>query len=336
MSQGARPGVGRRAALGIALGTAATALSACGVRLEDDAPRVPLVPTRTPVPAEVDLVALTRDTDRLAQLAASLGGDLGADLAVIHARQHAVLRTTLVRDQVPAEGLDAGPLPAPTAPPAAPPTAGPTGTPPTSPTGTPSPTSTASVPAIEGPQLAQREAAAASGSGSFAEVAAGLRAPVAALHAQRYAAATLLMGQPPAVPSDPVTGEDVAALAGCTSAATWFLEVVTARAAGAQRVRAEATLDALRGLLADQVAGGSRPPDTLGHPLPFPVRTPADGVRLAGEALTALRSQHGAALEGLVTGHGASGAQGATRWLGTIEVEAHRWGVALAPFPGLT
>ncbi len=336
MSQGARPGVSRRGAFGIALGAAATALSACGVRLEDDAPRVPLVPTRTPVPGEAVLVALTRDTDRMAQLAARLGGDLGADLAAIHARQHAVLRTTLVRDQVPAEGLDAGPLPTPTASPTTPPTASSTGTPTPSPAGTPSAGPTTSGPVLQRAQLAQLEAAAASGSGSFAQVAAGLRAPVAALHAQRYAAASLLAGQPPAVPSDPVTGEDVAALAGCTSAATWFLEVVAARAAGAQRVRAEATLDALRGLLADQVAGGSRPPDTLGHPLPFPVKTPADGVRLAREALTALRSQHGAALEGLVTAHGASGAQGATRWLGTIEVEAHRWGVALAPFPGLT
>ncbi|MEO5610283.1 MAG: hypothetical protein ABIQ61_05760 [Ornithinibacter sp.] len=332
MSQGARPGVGRRAALGIALGAAATSLSSCGVRLEDDAPRVPLVPTRTPVSAEAGLVALTRDTDRLAQLAARLGDDLGADLAAIHARQHAVLRTTLVRDQVPAQGLDAGPLPTATASPATPPTR----TPSPSPPGTPSPSPTASEPVVERAQLAQLEASTASGSGSFAQVAAGLRAPVAALHAQRYAAATLLAGQPPAVPSDPVTGEDVAALAGCTSAATWFLEVVAARASGAQRVRAEATLDALRGLLADQVAGGSRPPDTLGHPLPFPVRTPADGVRLAREALTALRSEHGAALEGLVTAHGASGAQAATRWLGTIEVEASRWGVALAPFPGLT
>lgn len=332
MSQGARPGVGRRAAVGLALGLAATVVSGCGVRLEDDAPRVPLIPTRTPVPAEAELVALTRDTDALAQLATGLEGDLGSDLSAIHARQHTVLRTTLIRDQVPVEGLDAGPSPSPvtsTATSAA-------ATPQPGPTGTPSPSTTADdAPAVR-PTLATAEATAAAGSGTFADVGADLRAPVAALHAQRYAAATLLSGQPPQVPSDPVTGGDVAALAERTSAAVWFLEVVAARSVRAQRSRADATLVALRGLLADQVAGGSRPPDTLGHPLPFPVKTSADGARLAREALISLRSEHGAALDGLVTGHGAAGAQAATRWLGTVEVEAHRWGVALEPFPGLT
>ena len=84
------------------LGAAVLPAAGCGIRLEDDAPRVPLVPTRTPVPAEAELVALTRDTAALAEAAATVPGALAADLATIHRRQHTVLRTTLVRQQVPA------------------------------------------------------------------------------------------------------------------------------------------------------------------------------------------------------------------------------------------
>ena len=40
-------------------------------------------------------------------------------------------------------------------------------------------------------------------------------------------------------------------------------------------------------------------------------------------------------LEAVVTDHGAAGLSALTRWLGTVEVEVHRWGVDLVPFPGL-
>ncbi len=106
MTQGARPGVPRRTVLAGLVG-AALVTSGCGIRLEDDAPAVPLVPTRTPVPAEAELVALTRDTASLAALAATVPGAVAADLATIHRRQHSVLRTTLLAAQVPADDLDA-------------------------------------------------------------------------------------------------------------------------------------------------------------------------------------------------------------------------------------
>ncbi len=100
-------GVDRRWVVSGLLGAAVLPASACGIRLEDDAPRVPLVPTRTPVPVEAALVALTRDTVALATASAALEGDLAADLAALHRRQHTVLRTTLLRRQVPAADLDA-------------------------------------------------------------------------------------------------------------------------------------------------------------------------------------------------------------------------------------
>ncbi len=108
MAEGPAVGVARRTAMAGVLAAVVLPAAACGIRLEDDAPRVPLVPTRTPVPGEAELVALTRDTAALAELAATTPGDLAADLATIHRRQHTVLRSTLLRRHVPAKELDAG------------------------------------------------------------------------------------------------------------------------------------------------------------------------------------------------------------------------------------
>lgn len=320
MTEGARPGVPRRTVVA-GLVAAVLPTAGCGIRLEDDAPRVPLVPTRTPVPAEAELAALTRDTAALAELASTVPGAVAADLATIHRRQHTVLRSTLLADRVPAADLDPGASTAPSGPspsastsPAASPTASPSGT------------------RVE---LAGAEGASAAAAGTFAGVEPDLRATLASLHAQRYAAATLLAGHPPGVPGGAVTGVDVAALADATAAATYFLEVVAARSTGRQRARADATLGALHALHADQLTGGAARGDALGHPLPFPVENPTDARRLARTALTTLRASHGAHLEPLVTSEGAAGIAAATRWLGTVEVEAHRWGVELEPFPGL-
>src|SRR5918995_6495435 len=297
--------VARRTVLWTALGALALPSAGCGIRLEDDAPRLPLVPTRTPVPSEAELVALTQDTAALAEAAAALGSTLGNTLATLHRRQHTVLRTTLVIHQVPADALAAPP------------------------------TSTATPPTDGRAALAAAEGAAAASAGDLAGVGQDLRGTVAALHAQRYAAATVLSGRPPTVPRDAVSGEPVRALAAETAAAIWMFEVVSARSRGGQRTRSDTTLRALQGLLTDQVAGGSRPEDALGHPLPFEVRTAADTARLARQVLEALRAGYGARLEPVVTESGADGMAALTRWLGTVEGEGHRWGLGLRPFPGL-
>lgn len=321
MVDGARAQVARRSLLSAAAAAVALTTGACGVRLEDDAPRVPFVPTRTPVPAEAELVALTRDTRALADAAAALPGELAADLATIHRRQHSVLRTTLVRRQVPVAALDASPSPTGSASPSATTAA------------SPSPTPTA--PATGRGALAADEAVAAAEAGTFSGVEPDLRATVAALHAQRFAAATLLSGRVPTVPTDPVDGTAVAALASLTSGAIFLMEVVAARSDEKQRARADSTLAALRDLRRDQLAGGAVADEALGHPLPFPVESPADAARLARDVLTTLRAGSGEHLDDVVTAHGAAGLAALTRWLGTVEVEAHRWGVALVPFPGL-
>ena len=311
MTEGTRPGIPRRT---VVAGVVAAVLptAGCGIRLEDDAPRVPLVPTRTPVPAEAELVALTRGTAALAELADTVPGAVAADLATLHRRQHTVLRSTLLADGVPATDLDAAPSASPAA------------------TSSPSATTTGGRAA-----LAVAEGASAATAARFAGVSDDLRATIASLHAQRYAAAALLSGRPPTVPLDPVGGDQVIALATAASAAVYFLEIVSARSTGAQRDRSDATLAALRDLRADQLAGGAQPDDSLGHPLPFPVDDAAAAARLARASLTTLRAAYGEHLGPIVASDGGPGLAALTRWLGTVEVEAHRWGVDLEPFPGL-
>lgn len=323
MAEGAGSGVPRRTLVAAVVGAVVLPAAGCGIRLEEDAPRVPLVPTRTPVPAEAELVALTRDTAALADLAATVPGAVAADLVPVHRRQHTVLRTTLAGKGVPVADLEASPSPSATA------SASP------SPTGSPTASPSPSTPGGRA-GLAAAEGASAATAAAFAEVEPDLRATIASLHAQRYAAATLLAGRPPTVPTDPVSGDAVVELATSTSAAIYFLEVVAARSTGTQRARADATLATLRALRADQTAGGSVPDDSLGHPLPFPVDSAADAARLARQVLTTLRAGYGEHLGPLVETSGGAGLAAATRWLGTVEVEAHRWGVDLEPFPGLT
>jgi hypothetical protein len=256
-----------------------------------------------------------------------------------------VLRNALLAGGVPAAALEVTPTASsaasPTGSSAASPTgssaASPTGSSAASPTGSSaaSPTAPASPAPTPPAALAAAEAASAVAAASFAGVTPDLRPTIAALHAQRYAAADLLSGHPPKVPGAPVGGDGVGALATLTTSALYFQEVVSARSTGAQRARSDTTLAALRALLVDQEAGGARPDTALGHPLPFPVNDAASAARLARDSLTTLRAGYGEQLGPVVAADGGPGLAALTRWLGSVEVEVHRWGVGLEPFPGL-
>ncbi|MGL5930765.1 MAG: hypothetical protein ACRCY8_17685 [Dermatophilaceae bacterium] len=325
----------RRLLTGLA-GGAAAAVAGCGIQLEDGAPSLPLVPTREPVPGEDALIALSADSRRLADLAARLPGALGVALAGLHGRQYSVLRAALLDDGVPARLLDS-----PT------PSSGPTSsgsTPATGPdarSGTRSSSAPAGTPRPSQPPgttaaaVAAAEAAGATAAARFPTVAPSLRAMVAALHAQRFAAVVALTGAAPVVAGGSVGGGVLRDLAGRTTAAAYLVEVAAARSTTAQRARAETTLARLRSLSADHRALGADPEPAAGVPLPFPVRGTADAARLTRAALTALRDEHGRVLADLVADSGGAGLAVATRWLGTVEAECHRWGAALEPFPGL-
>ena len=283
-------------------------VAGCGIRLEDDAPRLPLVPTRRPVPAEALLVALTRECDRLAASAARATDPTAAALAPLHARQHTVLRATLLGQGVPASGLDE---PRPTA----------------------SPVVTVSPVPVTSAALARLEAQSAAAATRFADVETSLLPTVAALHAQRYAAAVVL-GVPVSVTAPRVSGTAAARPPAATDGARSLVQGGEARPAGSRRSRAVATLGALDDLAGDLVRP-DQPAPALGRPLPYPVRTAADVDRLVTEVLGDLRATLGAELAGLTATDAAGGLAAASRWLGTVEVEAHRWGLLLSPFPGL-
>jgi hypothetical protein len=331
-------GPSRRSVLAaLGLGAASAALAGCGIRLEDDAPRVPLVPTREPVPGEAFLLGLWLGSQDLAAQASALGGPgtaLPGRLALLHRAQAEVLRTLLRTEGVPDEVADDARKRHP-----ATPSTTSSGTTAASPTSGATPgrsaTGTATVPSRS--TLATGEAAALSPV-SFAALAAldakAVVTPAAAL-AQRAAAATLL-GKVPAWPTQEQLPAELAAGAlEATRAAVYGFEVVAAQSAGAQRTQAKATLVTLKARVArlEQPAGDKAPPAALGYPLPFPVTTPGAARRLALHVLEGLRATQAAA-----TGRAARDATGlaaTVQWLAEAEGLCHRWGMALQPFPGL-
>lgn len=330
-------GPSRRSVLAVlGLGAAGVALSGCGIRLEDDAPRVPLVPTREPVPGEAFLIGLWLGSQDLSAQATSLGGPgtgLPARLALLHRAQAEVLRTLLRSEGVPDSVVDDArerhtSTPSTTSSPsAASPTSG--ATPGRSSTGAPTSPSRSTLAAAEAAALSPESFAALKALDAKAVVT-----PAAAL-AQRAAAATLL-GKLPAWPAQEDVPADLAAAAlEATRAAVYGFEVVAAQSAGAQRAQATATLATLRARVArlEQPAGDKAPPASLGYPLPFPVTTPGAAKRLALHVLEGLRASHAAA-----TGRAARDATGlaaTVQWLAEAEGLCHRWGMALQPFPGL-
>lgn len=321
-------GVTRRALLTSGMGLFGIGVTAaCGIRLEDDAPRVPGVPARTPVPAEAYLVGLWRRSLQLAEDAAALHGSrtsLPARLTAIHRNQAAVLHAELARLGVPQTVLE---------PPSATTTAG-TVSPTSAPTGPQSPTPTASGPRWLAAQEALDLGPAAMS--SLAAAPASARSLVGALLAQRAAAAALL-GEPFPWPAQTWDQPSLAAsFLDSTRSAVYGFQVVAAQSpGGAQRVLAVATLRALQARAETQeaLAGAAAGPADLAYRLPFPVATPVAARRLALAVLTQLRSAVAADLAAAGAQAGPLGA--VVQWLADTEVLASRWGIATSAFPGL-
>lgn len=321
----------RRQALGLGLAAATLSLSACGIRFEDGNP-VARPAARRPVPGEAFVVALWRHTEDLASRAAGAGGaatSLPARLAVLHRQQATVLHAELLRLGVPDSDLTRSNGSTGTATAAA---ASATGT-------TPSPTASSPTGRTTAAELAAAEAGdlGPTAISSLSRVLAGSVPLVGAVLAQRSAAATLL-GRPATWPDEAWKGQSLAAtFLTTTRAAVYAFEVVAAQSpAGPQRTLAVSTLSALRARAAAQesMAGTSAGPPDLAHPLPFPVTTPAAARRLAVDVLTRLRAAGARDLGTAGTDTAALGLL--VRWLGETEVLASRWGVRLAPFPGLS
>ncbi|MDT0213806.1 hypothetical protein Q9R29_07885 [Rothia sp. ARF10] len=350
------PGPTRRLVTAGALGAVVVALAGCGIRLEDDAPRVPLVPTREPIEAEQALLRL-----HAAVVTASTASFVATDplaplLPPLHARQATVLHDALRQRGVPESEL-ATPSATPTASPATSATASAT----SSPSG--SPASAAPVPTA--PAVVRRPVAEVEGevvaAGRGLEAAeADLRPTLVAVLGQAHAAVELaapVAAPAPAAtptpsasaspsasgsssPSVPPSWSSPAALVPlvvATRRATWLLEVAAARSTKAVRSAWLRDIAALQGLTSDLVdaAGPSAPEPDLGQTLPRPVTTPAEAATLATEAMTTLLAETGAALRPAIDADPEAAFAALPGWLGTVAAVAHRHGIRLTAFPGL-
>ena len=293
-------------------------LAACDIRLEDDAPTLPLI-QRKSVPDEAVLVDLVRRTTALAQAAGRVPNpnDTVSRLATIHQTQADVLRSRLTSAGVPNHVIDGS-------------------TASTTTTSTTAPTAAVSAPPQTTPQdvAAAETALVAAVLPALPTVTAANRAVVASVVASCGAAAELLGATVPWPAADPLPPAAAVPLLDGTRSAAYAFQVVAAQTGGDQRAVAEGThtdLDSRAAQLAG-MAGSSAPVGPLGYALPYPVTAPDVASRLAGQVLTTLVAGGLAPLATLPEG------STATTTLVRLLVDAQRlgrtWGVAPVPFPG--
>ncbi len=297
-------------------------IAGCDIRLEDDAPALPLLQRRS-VPDESLLVDTVRRTTALAQLAGRIPGPSAAvvGLAGLHSTQAEVLRGRLVAAGVPNHVIDA---PTPTS----------SGS--TQP-GSASPTAAVSAP----PAATEADLASAEGAATAAllpglpTVTAANRAVLTSVAAACGTAADQLGGSVAWPLSDPLPASAALPLLEDTRAAQYALVVVAAQTSGAQRSQALTTHTRLveRETELVTLAGASAPPASLGYALPFPVADADAAGRLAAQVLARLVSSGLAPLPSLPMG--SMSVVPLVRLVVGAAAIARPWGVAGAPFPGL-
>lgn len=341
--------VARRSLLLAAVGV--PVLAGCRVRLEDDAPHVPFVPTREPIADEAYLVGLLAELHRLAEAAAAVQPARPA-LVTAHTTQADVVESLLERAGVPSATIS------------------------------PTSTATASTSAAQArptpAALATLEAAALAPAAirQLAALTTPHAGQVRSIAVHRAAAAQGLGTPPrwPALPTATVSSSPSATAGGASAsatpttsasatasdeavtragvallaafrAATYALELAAARSGTHDQTAAASdpkkTQRAL--LLADAqwAAGRSRtlvtwlgdavPAPPLGYALPFAVSTPAEAKKLAAHTFSKLELAIGATLQDAGGAACAVALQSLTETL----TRGARWGLALRPFPGM-
>ncbi|HEU4331649.1 MAG TPA: DUF4439 domain-containing protein [Lapillicoccus sp.] len=296
------------------LAAAAPLLAACDIRLEDDAPTLPLL-QRKSVPDEAVLADLVRRTTALAQMAGRIPNpdEAVGRFATLHQTQADVLRSRLTTAGVPNHVIDG-----------------------TSETATTSSTAAVSAPPAATPQdlAAAENALVAAVLPALPTVTAANRAVVASVLAASGAAADQL-GAPVAwTAADPLPPAAAVPLLDGTWSAAYAFQVAAAQTGGDLRKQATDTHTDLRRRASElgAMAGPSAPTEPLGYALPFPVATPEDATRLAGQVLTTLVAGGLAPLATLPVGSTATTTL--VRLLVGAQVLGRRWGVAPVPFPG--
>jgi Domain of unknown function (DUF4439) len=289
-------------------------VAACDVRLEDDAPSLPLL-QRKSVPDEAVLVDLVRRTTALAQEAGRVPNpdDAVTRLATLHQTQADVLRSRLTTAGVPNHVIDG-----------------------TSAASTTTPTVAVSAPptATAKDLGAGETALVAALLPALPTVTAGNRAVVASVVAACGAAAELLGAAVTWPTAEPLPPAAAVPLLDATRSTAYAFQVIAAQTGGDLRAAAADTHTALESRAGEllTMAGSSAPAEALGYALPYPVTAPDVASRLAGQVLTTLVAGGLAPLATIPEG------STATTTLVRLLVDAQRlgrrWGVAPVPFPG--
>jgi hypothetical protein len=305
----------RELLMAVALATVASPLlAACDIRLQDDAPTLPLL-QRKSVPDEAVLVDLVHRTASLAQATGRVANpnDAVSSLSTLHQTQSDVIRSRLTVAGVPNHVIDGAVASSSTSATAA--------------VSAPPATTTKDVAAAE-------NALVASVLGALPTVTAPNRAIVASVVASCGAAVELLGAAVSWPTADPLPPAAAVPLLEGTRSAAYAFQVVAAQTSGSQQAAAVGTHTDLtaRGTELAGMAGASAPPEPLGYALPFPVTAPDVAAKLANQVLTTLVAGGLAPLGTLPTG------STATTTLVRLLVGAQRlgrtWGVAPVPFPG--
>jgi hypothetical protein len=307
------------------------ALTGCGVHLEDDAPRIPFVPTRQPIADEAALLRARSRAQELREDAEAADGPptgLPARLAGLHTEQASTMTALL-------QGLGV-PLPRhPTTPSS----------------GVPSPRhSTSAVQArpskgstkrrarvsvLQALARAERRDATAQALARLSDVSPTNVALLASLAAQHHAAARLL-GAEPHRPRLAGPSRDLAArLLDSARAAVYGFEVITARTPIDGRKAPAATLQALQSLTdtLERLAGRSASTPPKAYRLPIRPHDAATRTTLARHVLAGLSSSTAGLLPGAAGD--ADALTGLVLVLSDSVVLGRDWGVPLTPFPGL-
>ncbi|MEP6649303.1 MAG: DUF4439 domain-containing protein [Lapillicoccus sp.] len=299
-----------------AAGFAGPLLAGCDIRLQDDAPSIPLLPRKS-APDEAVLVDVVRRTSALAQAAGRVSNpsDTVARLSTLHQTQADVVRARLVSAGVPNHVID-GPAKSSTT----------------------TPTAAVSAPPAAAPQdVAAGEAAlVAALLPALPTVTAANRAVVTSVVSSCGAAVELLGAAVTWPTADPLPPAAAVPLLDATRSAAYAFQVVAAQTSGDLRAVALGTHTDLetRATELAGMAGSSAPAEPLGYALPFPVTAPDVAGRLAAHVLTTLVAGGLTPLATLPEEFTA------TTTLVRLLVGAQRlgrsWGVAPVPFPGQT
>lgn len=320
-----------------ALGVAVAALTGCGIRLEDDAPRVPLVPDRSPIAGEEALLRLLAAVQAAALAPVDPTSPISPLLAPLHRKQASVLNDALRQRGVPEDEL-----PSATPTPTSSSTPSPSSSPSAASSSSASPSITPSSPPPSTDVAAVENAIISAGAGC-AGAAEDLRPTLLAILGQAHAAVDLVGAEPGATPQGTkplvwTTPEVLVPLIEAVRTATYYLQVAAARSSRSVRtdwLKGIGRLERLTAELVDAVGDGAPAPD-LGRPLPHPVTTPTEAATLATQALSTLLSTFGSTLRSLTDADPDAAFAVAPRWLGTVAAQARRHDVPLAAFPGLT